>query len=355
MRSAASLSYEAAQAAIDGRPDDRTSPLMAPVLRPLFDAYAVLKSARETRSPLEIESAERRIHFGADGRIASIATRESLPAHRLIEEFMIQANVSAAETLEQRRVPLIYRVHDAPSDDKVQALVDFLGTLGISWSKGQRVTTERFNRLLDQARGGAHSAIVNEVVLRTQSQAIYSIDNIGHFGLNLDRYAHFTSPIRRYADLLVHRALLEEPVPRGDELKAIADQVSATERRATAAERAALDRYRVRLSAALIGHVFSARVSGVARFGLFVRLADSGTDGLVPLSGLPVDNYRFDRERQRLTARHARRSFGLGDTVTVRLIEADPIGGRLVFRFEDDRPTPPHPGRGGRGPRRRRP
>jgi ribonuclease R len=225
---------------------------------------------------------------------------------------------------------------------------------GLSFAKGQVIRSELFNRVLARAVGRPEAPLINDLVLRAQAQAAYSPVNIGHFGLALRRYAHFTSPIRRYADLLVHRALLDEPVPRGDELKAIADQVSATERRATAAERTALDRYRVRLSAAMIGHVFSARISGVARFGLFVRLADSGTDGLVPLSGLPVDNYRFDRERQRLTARHARHSFGLGDTVTVRLIEADPIGGRLVFRLEDERPAPPHAVRRGRGPRRRR-
>jgi ribonuclease R len=198
-----------------------------------------------------------------------------------------------------------------------------------------------------RAQGRPEAAMINDLVLRAQAQAAYSPANIGHFGLALRRYAHFTSPIRRYADLLVHRALLSEPIARGEQLAAIAEHISATERRATAAERAALDRYRVRLCAGMIGQLFSARVSGVARFGLFVRMAESGTDGLVPLSNLPIGPYRFDPKRLRLSARQGRRSFGLGDAVTVRLVEADPIGGRLVFRLGDDtgprssRP-PPH-------------
>ena len=207
MRSAAKLSYDQAQAAIDGAPDDQTGPLLDRILRPLWAAYACLKIGRDARSPLDIQTTERRIVIGEDGRVASITARVSLEAHKLIEEMMIQANVAAAETLEQRGSVLIYRVHDTPSMEKVQNLADFLSTIGIDWSKGERPRTDRFNRLLAETRGGPHAEIVNEVVLRTQMQAIYSPENIGHFGLNLDRYAHFTSPIRRYADLIVHRAL----------------------------------------------------------------------------------------------------------------------------------------------------
>ena len=201
MRSAAKLSYDQAQAAIDGLPDDATGPLLDPILKPLWAAYDVLRAGRETRSPLNIESAERRIEMDEGGAIASITPRASFAAHKLIEEFMIQANVCAAQTLEQRRAALIYRIHDAPSAEKLQSLSDFLATLAIPWSKGEAPRTDRFNRLLEQTRQTPHAEIVNEVVLRTQMQAIYSPDNIGHFGLNLDRYAHFTSPIRRYADL----------------------------------------------------------------------------------------------------------------------------------------------------------
>jgi ribonuclease R len=355
MRSAARLTYEEVQAARDGL---SILAIGADRLGALYGAFAALDRARTARGALALDLVEYRVVLDAEKNPVAVEPRKRLDSHKLIEEFMILANVAAAEELEARRRPCVYRVHDAPDPERLDALrlalVD-LGVPGLSFAKGQVIRSELFNRVLARTAGRPEAPLINDLVLRAQAQAAYSPVNIGHFGLALRRYAHFTSPIRRYADLLVHRALLDEPVPRGDELKAIADQVSATERRATAAERAALDRYRVRLSTALIGHVFSGRVSGVARFGLFVRLADSGTDGLVPLSGLPVDNYRFDRERQRLTARHARRSFGLGDAVTVRLIEADPIGGRLVFRLEDDRPTPPHPGRGGRGPRSRRP
>jgi ribonuclease R len=269
---------------------------------------------------------------------------------------MILANVAAAEELEARRRPCVYRVHDAPDPDRLdglrQALAD-LGVPGLALAKGQVIRPELFNRVLERAAERPEAAVINDLVLRAQAQAAYSPANIGHFGLALRRYAHFTSPIRRYADLLVHRALLGEPVPSGDELAAVADHISATERRATAAERAALDRYRVQLIAPAIGQVFAARISGVARYGLFVRLADSGTDGLVPRSGLPFGAYRLDHDGQRLSARRGR-SFALGDAVTVRLIEADPVGGRLVFRLEDDtvrtipQRRPPKRGRGAR-------
>src|SRR5436190_69949 len=208
MRSAAKLSYEQAQAAVDGQPDDKAGPLLEPVLKPLWAAYACLKKGRDARSPLAIESLERKISINVEGQIAAITPRASLEAHRLIEEFMIQANVSAAEQLEAKRTPLIYRIHDAPSQEKLQSLVDFLSTLNLPWSKGEAPRTERFNKLLEETRDGPHADVINELVLRTQMQAIYSTENIGHYGLNLAKYAHFTSPIRRYADLIVHRGLI---------------------------------------------------------------------------------------------------------------------------------------------------
>ena len=243
MRSAAKLSYEQAQAAIDGRTDDVTGPLMKAVLTPLWAAYHTMKVGRDKRSPLEIESAERRIVINAAGEVASITPRASLEAHKLIEEMMVQANVCAAETLEQRKTPLIYRVHDTPSKEKIQSLAEFLATLGVPWNKGEAPRTDRFNKLLGEMRGGPHAEIVNEVVLRSQMQAIYSPDNIGHFGLNLARYAHFTSPIRRYADLVVHRGLIRA-LGLGDDgltdyevarLTETAEHITLAERRAMAA------------------------------------------------------------------------------------------------------------------------
>src|SRR5579862_5963751 len=355
MRSAARLTYDAVQAAHDGQVAE-PFPLAADRLAALYGAFAALDRARRARGALDLDLAEHRVVLDGERRPIAVVPRTRLDSHRLIEEFMILANVAAAEELEARRRPCVYRVHDAPDPERLdglrQTLID-LGVPGLALAKGQALRPELFNRILERAAGRPEAAMINDLVLRAQAQAAYSPHNIGHFGLALRRYAHFTSPIRRYADLLVHRALLSEPVATGEELAAIAEHISSTERRATAAERAALDRYRVRLCSGMIGQVFSARVSGVVRFGLFVRIADSGTDGLIPLSNLPVGPYRFDPKRQRLTARHNRRGFGLGDAVTVRLVEADPIGGRLVFTLEIEG-TRPSPKSSSKPPTRRR-
>jgi len=344
MRSAAKLSYDQAQAAIDGAPDEAAGPLMDRVLKPLWEAYACMKIGREARSPLAIESAERRVEISPEGQVVSIRTRQSLEAHRLIEEMMIQANVSAAETLEQRRSPLIYRVHDAPSMEKVQALADFLSTIGLDWSKGERPRTDRFNRLLGATREGPHAEIVNEVVLRTQMQAIYSPDNIGHFGLNLQRYAHFTSPIRRYADLVVHRALISA-LKAGDDgltdkdlvrLAETAEMITAAERRAMAAERDATDRYVAAFLSERQGAEFEGRITGVTRFGLFVRLADIGADGLVPVSSLGGEYFVHDDRAHALVGERTGRRWRLGAMVEVRLLEATPLTGGLVFEMLSD-------------------
>jgi ribonuclease R len=335
MRSAARLTYDEVQAARDGR---EKLALGEERLAALYGAYAALDRSRIARGALALDLVEYRVVLDPARTPVAVEPHKRLDSHKLIEEFMILANVAAAEELEARRRPCVYRVHDAPDPSRLdglrQALTD-LGVPGLSLAKGQVIRPQLFNQILARTAERPEAPLINDLVLRAQAQAIYSPANIGHFGLALRRYAHFTSPIRRYADLVVHRSLLGEWVPQREELAAIAEQVSATERRGTAAERAALDRYRVQLCAGMIGQVFPARVSGVARFGLFVRLAESGTDGLVPLSGLPIGTYRFDRERQRLSSRHARRSFGLGDSVTVRLVEADPIGGRLVFRLDE--------------------
>src|SRR3984885_8242974 len=302
------------------------------------------RSPRSRRAPpcrcrLQMELAERGIHFGADGKIASITPRASLPAHKLIEEFMIQANVCAAETLEQRRTPLIYRIHDTPSDEKVQALVDFLETLGVRWSKGQAPTTARFNQLLEETRGGPHAEIVNEVVLRTQMQAIYSTENIGHFGLNLAKYTHFTSPIRRYADLIVHRGLITALGLGSDglsdrdiqKMKDTAESITFAERRAMAAERDATDRYVAAFLADRVGAEFPGRITGVTRFGLFVRLDETGADGLVPVSKLGGEYFVHDDKSHALVGERTGARWPLGMTVTVKLVEATPITGGLLF------------------------
>ena len=355
MRSAAKLSYEQAQAAIDGDPDDRTGPLLEPILRPLWAAYTTMKAGREARSPLEIQSEERRIQLDAEGEVVSIEKRASLQAHKLIEEMMIQANVCAAESLEQKRSALIYRIHDTPSKEKLFALGDFLSTVGIKWSKGEAATTKRFNGLLAQTRGGPHADIVNEVVLRSQMQAIYSPDNVGHFGLNLARYAHFTSPIRRYADLIVHRALIRALKLGGDgltdaevpRLPETAEHITACERRAMAAERDANDRYVAAFLAEHEGATFEGRITGVTRFGLFVRLEDTGADGLVPVSSLGAEYFVHDERTHALVGERSGRRWRLGARVQVKLLEATPVTGGLLFEMlsEPDAadPTAPRP------------
>ena len=379
MRSHAKLSYEQAQSAIDGvekggGTDDATGPIMDTILYPLWNAYHTMLKGRLKRAPLQIDSAERRIRMSPDGGIASIEKRVSLEAHRLIEEMMVQANVCAAETLEQKKTPLIFRVHDTPSQEKVFNLADFLQTIGKPWNKGEAPTTKRFNKLLDETRDGPHAEVVNEVVLRSQMQAIYSPDNVGHFGLNLDRYAHFTSPIRRYSDLIVHRGLIRALNLGSDgltdreiaELPAIADQVTQTERRSMAAERDAMDRYIAAFLQEHVGATFNGRITGVTRFGLFVRLDETGADGLVPVSSLGNEYFTHDDRAHALVGERSGQRYTLGRPVEVRLKEATPITGGLLFEMlSDAEPRDPNapaprlgirgrgPGGGGNGPPKR--
>jgi ribonuclease R len=334
MRSAARLTYEQVQAARDRVGE---LPIATARLDALYGAFAALDRARTARGALALDLVEYRVVLDAKNNPVGIEPRRRLDSHKLIEEFMILANVAAAEELEGRHRPGLYRVHDTPTADRLDALREALVDIdipGLGLAKGQVIRPELFNRVLAKVEGRPEAPVVNDLVLRAQAQAVYSPANIGHFGLALQRYAHFTSPIRRYADLLVHRALLGESTPR-EELDAIGKHVSATERRATAAERAALERYRARLLGGRIGEAFAARVSGVQRFGLFLILPENGADGLLPIGSLPPDFYRFDPRRLRLSGRHSRRSFGLGDPLSVRLAEADPLGGRLVFRLDE--------------------
>jgi ribonuclease R len=359
MRSAAKLSYQQAQAAIDGNPDDKTGPLLEPILRPLWEAYAAMARARDQRGPLDLDLPERKILLDEKGMVRDIHIPERLDAHRLIEEMMIAANVAAAETLEQKRSELLYRVHDEPSSEKLQALRDFLGSLDISVKKSDSVRASDFNGILSQARKANNIEQVSEMVLRSQAQAEYSAENYGHFGLNLDRYAHFTSPIRRYADLIVHRALVRA-LGLGDDgltdqeaqkLTGIAQHISATERRAMLAERETSDRLLAQFLSERIGARFEGRISGVTRSGLFIRLSETGADGFVPASTLGQDFYRYVEERQSMIGERTGESFTLGDRVNVRLLEAAPVAGALRFELlsEGKRGNPPSGRRPSRG------
>jgi ribonuclease R len=342
MRSAAKLHYAQVQSAITGRPDDDTDPLLGPVLRPLYAAYEALKRARETRGPLDLDLPERKILLKHDGTVDRVITPERLEAHRLIEEFMILANVAAAETLEQASVPLIYRVHDEPSLEKIEALRQFLETLHISLPKGGALRAEQFNSILARVKGRDVEKLVNEVVLRTQAQAEYSAENYGHFGLNLRRYAHFTSPIRRYADLIVHRGLIrarkfgEGALPENQDVAAlneIAAQISAAERRAMKAERETVDRLIAHFLADRIGATFDGHISGVTRAGLFVKLDDTGADGFIPARTLGSEYFRYEEAMHAMVGSRSGETHRLGDRVTVRLVEAAPVAGALRFEL----------------------
>ncbi len=341
MKSAAGLSYEQAQSAFDGNPDDRTEPLAEQVLKPLWQAYGILSRGRDRRQPLDLDLPERKLKLREDGSVDTVIVPDRLEAHRLIEEFMIQANVAAAETLEGKRQALVYRVHDAPSLAKQEALRDFLKTLNIPLARGGQLRANSFNGVLAKSKDKPHETIVSEMVLRSQSQAVYSPENIGHFGLNLMRYAHFTSPIRRYADLLVHRALIGAlglgdggMTPNEEEsLEEIAAEISTFERRAMAAERETVERLIAHHLADRVGDEFEGRISGVTKAGLFVSLQQFGADGFVPVSTLGLDYYIYDDAHRTLVGEKTGKGYRLGDPVTVRLAEALPLAGALRFEM----------------------
>jgi ribonuclease R len=338
MRSAARLTYEQVQAAHDTGEADPALPLPA-----LYAAFRALLAARDARGTLDLDLPERRVVLDAAGRVTAVAPRPRLDSHRLIEEFMVLANVSAAEELERLHQPCVYRVHAPPSEEKLEALRGFLRTLEITLAPGNQLHPRDLDRVLKQVAGSESAPLINEVMLRSQSQAAYAVENIGHFGLALARYAHFTSPIRRYADLLVHRALIRglrlgEGGLAEAEVPALADwaeHITATERRAALAERDAIDRYLAAFMADKIGSVFAARISGVTRFGLFVTVAASGASGLVPVTSLHDDYWFYDQATQTLSGRRTRFTYRLTQEVEVLLAEASPVTGGLVFHILD--------------------
>ena len=341
MKSAAKLSYQEAQAAIDGNVSEKCAPLLEKALKPLWAAYAALSAARDKRGPLDLDLPERKIVLDDKGRVANIIIPQRLTAHRLIEEMMIQANVAAAETLEKEKTPLVYRVHDAPSAEKFKGLKDFLETLDMKIPHAGALKPDAFNKILSEAKDLPMPELVNEVILRAQMQAEYSPRNIGHFGLSLARYAHFTSPIRRYADLLVHRALVGAlkfgPDGLTDEetqrLTSISKAISDTERRAMAAERETTDRLIAAHLADRVGATFAARIAGVTRSGLFVRLKDTGADGYIPISSLGNDYYHHIEAAHALVGSRSGEGYRLGDIVEVKLLEVIPSAGALRFEM----------------------
>lgn len=362
INSHANLTYTQAQRALDGMVDEAAGPLLDSVLKPLEGAFGALMAARERRQPLDLDMPERRIELDDAGRVTAIALRERLTTHRIVEEFMILANVCAAETLEKHRMPHLYRIHEEPPMDKLETLRDFLSTLDLSLTRGAVMQPRLFNGILTQVEGSPHERLVNEVVLRSQTQAYYGADNRGHFGLALPRYSHFTSPIRRYADLIVHRGLIRalklgKDGLTDDEMENLDDtgeHISATERRAMAAERDSTDRYLAAYLTDRVGQTFKGRISGVSRHGLFVALEPSGGDGLVPISTLGQDYYRLDEPRHSLVGENYGEEFRLGDAVDVKLLEANRFTGGLRLELVGDRDLPAFiSGKPNRRPRQR--
>ncbi len=357
MRSLARLTYDQVQKAKDGHPDEMTKPLMDEVINPLYGAYKALDEARSKRGTLELDITERKIIVDTEGHITGVVPRARYDSHKLIEEFMIAANVAAAETLATSAYPCVYRIHDRPDPERVDALREALGTLNIAVAKSDSLKAADFNRILAQVRDTPNENLVNTLVLRTQSQAVYSQDNIGHFGLGLRKYAHFTSPIRRYSDLLVHRALIAArklgdggwPADKDPNLTAVTEHISGTERRAAMAERQTVDRFTAAFLSTKTGAVFRGRISGVSRFGVFVNLMDTGADGILPMRGLPQDFYDLDERNHLLVGRRRNLTLRVGDIVDVRLRETNDVAGSIVFEYVERADKIDRPGEDDRG------
>ncbi|MEQ3631354.1 MAG: ribonuclease R [Sulfitobacter sp.] len=341
MRSPASLHYEEVQDAIDGNPNDRTGPLQEPVLKPIYAAYAALKAARAERQPLDLNLPERRIELDADGTVKSVNFKDRLDAHRLIEEFMVLANVAAAETLLAKKTPLLYRIHEEPSPAKLDALRETAQAAGYTLAKGQVLHTRHLNKLLNDAAGTDDAELINLSTRRSMTQAYYGPAHIGHFGLALRSYAHFTSPIRRYADLIVHRALITAHGWGNDGLSQLdiedieqtGAHISDTERRSMVAERDTTDRYLASYLSERVGNEFSGRISGIARFGAFVKLDETGADGLLPMRSLGREYFHFDQDAGTLMGSDTGMMISVGQRVTVRLSEAVPVTGGIALEL----------------------
>lgn len=355
----ANIAYEDAQAAIDAageKVEVASSPcsldpavlagvdpaLVESTLRPLWACWRALNKAREKREPLDLDLPERRIMLDEKGRILSVAPRERLDAHKLIEDYMIAANVAAAKALEGRKAPVMYRVHEPPSREKLAALKEYLKTLDVEFALGQVIRPATFNHVIARVGEADFRAEVMIQVLRTQTQAYYGPQNAGHFGLSLGSYAHFTSPIRRYADLVVHRALVESNrlgpggvLPPDAEMEKIGESISQLERRAMEAERETIDRYVAAYLSAHVGEVMEARITGVQNFGFFATVDGVGGDGLVPARDLGREYFRYDEAAQKLVGEETGEEFALGQRLPLRLVEANPVSGALRFELPE--------------------
>jgi len=349
VRLAANIAYEDAQAAIDG---ELSHPLTETALRPLWDCWVALAKARDAREPLDLDLPERRVVLDQNGRILSVAPRARLDAHRLIEDYMIAANVAAAKALEAKKAPVMYRVHEVPSRTKLVALKEYLETFDIPFAMGQVIRPATFNHIIDKIGDADFRPQVMEQILRSQTQAYYAPVNQGHFGLSLGSYAHFTSPIRRYADLVVHRALVGAYklgdgglLPEGEEMERLGTSISQYERRAMEAERETIDRYVAAYLAEHVGQVVETRITGVTNFGFFATVDGVGGDGLMPIRDLGGDYFHYDEGSQQLLGEKTREIYKLGQRLPLRLAEANPVSGALRFELPDGKGAKPEPRR----------
>ncbi len=310
------------------------------MLEPLYGAYKTLEKARARRGAVELDLPERKVIL-KDGVVHDISKRLRLDSHKLIEELMILANVAVATLLESKDQELLYRIHAKPDNARWASIRDFLTELGLRPKYGLSPSPKDMQALLKSAQGHDAEALVNDIVLRSMSQAAYSPENVGHFGLALERYAHFTSPIRRYADLIVHRALIrafklgEDGLRDHDitRLPITGQHISDRERVAQSAERETIDRYIALYMADKVGATFGARISGVTHFGLFVNIEPMGADGLIPVRTLPNDFYIHDEKRHSLIGRRTGLTFRLAMPLTVRLVACDSVTGRLLMEL----------------------
>jgi ribonuclease R len=357
---AANIAYEDAQAAIDAASEERSdvaSPtcsmpevegavpaeLVKTALLPLWGAWRALLAARNRREPLELDIPERRVMLDEKGRITSIAPRDRLDAHRLVEDFMIAANVAAARALEAKKAPVMYRVHEAPGREKLVALKDYLATFDLEFALGQVIKPATFNRIIERLGDKSGREEIMEQLLRTQMQARYGPERLGHFGLALATYAHFTSPIRRYADLLVHRSLVsayalgEGGLSKGEEerFEEIGEKISMLERRAMEAERETIDRYVAAYLSDQVGQLVQCRITGVQPFGFFATVEDLGGDGLVLAQTLGQEYFRYDEAARQLVGEETGETYRVGQRLTLRLAEANPVSGSLRFELPE--------------------
>ncbi len=334
MRSHTRLTYEQAQDIFDTKSGE-----MLPELTNLYGAYATFLKQRDKRGAMDLDLPEYNIVMGEDGHVAKVEKRMRLDSHKLIEECMVTANIAAALTLEKKQLPGVYRVHEPPSEDKISDVRTFLKSMGFSLNPTPVV--KDFNKLIGKARGTPMESLLSGAILRSQMQAKYLPENLGHFGLGLTHYSHFTSPIRRYSDLITHRAICahiagEKKVavgPKDEALAAMADHISTTERRAMVAEREARDRYITAFMATSGDAEFEAHITSVGNYGVFVTLTDTGASGLVRMSDLGRDFYMYEEKLHCLIGRDTGQRFQLGQRLVVRLKQADIQLGSLSFRL----------------------